>query len=34
MSLYYDKINMYFRLKDQKSHYKRIAEAKKNIDFK
>jgi hypothetical protein len=29
-----DKTQLYFRLKDQKSHYKRIVEVKKIINFK
>lgn len=30
----YDKLNMIIHLQHQKSHYRRIIEAKKNIDFK
>lgn len=29
----YDKLNALMYLQHQKSHYKRIAEARKNIDF-
>ena len=30
----YDKLNALIHLQNQKSHYRRILEAKKNIDFK
>jgi hypothetical protein len=30
----YDKLNLMIHLQNQKSHYKRIIEARKNIDFK
>ena len=29
----YDKLNVIIHLQNQKSHYKRLIEAKKNIDF-
>jgi hypothetical protein len=33
-NLRYDKVNIVIHLQNQKSHYKRIMEVKKNIDFK